>query len=103
MSDFTETYQNLPTSIKNLVKYVVEQVQPNQVILFGSRARGDNRENSDFDIVVTGSIEPEKWTQLMVDLEEKKFSLYPVDLVQLKNLGHDYEKNIRSEGKIIYG
>ena len=31
---------------------IVREVDPDQVILFGSRARGDQRENSDVDLVV---------------------------------------------------
>src|SRR5581483_7261470 len=35
-----------------LVQALVRGVQPNRVILFGSRARGDARPDSDYDIVV---------------------------------------------------
>lgn len=40
-------------NINEVIKNVVVQVLPNsRVILFGSRARGDFRENSDYDILV---------------------------------------------------
>ena len=35
-----------------MVQAIVAEVDPEQVILFGSRARGDERENSDIDIIV---------------------------------------------------
>lgn len=57
--------------VKAAKKYGIEKV-----ILFGSRARGDNRERSDIDLAVSGGnitdftfgIEDEVWTLLMFDV-----------------------------------
>ena len=38
--------------IGQMVEALVEEADPEQVILFGSRARGDSREHSDVDLVV---------------------------------------------------
>jgi predicted nucleotidyltransferase len=38
--------------IDDIVRRIVETVQPDKIILFGSRARGDARPNSDFDVLV---------------------------------------------------
>ena len=38
--------------LQRMVNAIVDEVDPEQVILFGSRARGDNRENSDIDLIV---------------------------------------------------
>ena len=35
-----------------MVRAIVDEVDPEQVILFGSRARGDERKNSDVDFIV---------------------------------------------------
>ena len=35
-----------------IVRRIVETAQPDKIILFGSRARGDGRPNSDFDVLV---------------------------------------------------
>jgi len=44
------------TSVKDLVEDIVRRIvdtsQPEKIILFGSRARGDARPNSDFDVLV---------------------------------------------------
>ena len=40
------------TLIDQMVQAIVDEVDPEQVILFGSRARGDEREESDVDFVV---------------------------------------------------
>ena len=38
--------------LDRMVQAIVDEVDPEQVILFGSRGRGDERENSDIDLVV---------------------------------------------------
>ena len=41
--------------LDRMVRAIVEAVDPEQVILFGSRARGDAREGSDVDLIVVES------------------------------------------------
>ncbi len=38
--------------LQNMVRAIVDEVDPEQVILFGSRGRGDHREKSDIDLIV---------------------------------------------------
>ena len=38
--------------VRDIVRRIVDTAQPQKVILFGSRARGDARPNSDFDVLV---------------------------------------------------
>ncbi len=38
--------------IDRMVRAIVDEVDPEQVILFGSRGRGDERQDSDVDLVV---------------------------------------------------
>ena len=38
--------------LDRMVQAIVDEVDPEQVILFGSRGRGDGRENSDVDLIV---------------------------------------------------
>ena len=40
------------TLVREIVRRIVDTAQPEKVILFGSRARGDARPNSDFDLLV---------------------------------------------------
>ena len=45
---------NPPTDdlMSDIVRRIVETAQPDKIILFGSRARGDARPDSDFDVLV---------------------------------------------------
>ncbi len=45
--------------LPKIVRRIVETAQPEKVVLFGSRARGDARDNSDYDfLVIQDSSEP---------------------------------------------
>lgn len=41
--------------LDEVVQAIVNEVNPEPVILFGSRARGDAKQNSDLDLVVVGA------------------------------------------------
>ena len=38
--------------LERMVRAIVDEVDPERIILFGSRARGDEREDSDVDLIV---------------------------------------------------
>jgi len=100
----THHWDNLPTTIQRVLEKVIEVCDPEKIILFGSRARGDHRTNSDFDIAIRGiKCNDQAWTRLLVELEEEPGSLYQIDLVQFEELAKDYKLNISAEGKILYG
>ena len=75
----------------------------NKVILFGSRARGDNKRNSDFDFVI--------FADEMSELERARFclevedndTLFKVDILFYnEDLDKKLKENIIREGQVIY-
>ena len=51
----TYTPQVTDDLLNKMVRAIVAEVAPEQIILFGSRARGDAREDSDVDLLVIES------------------------------------------------
>lgn len=74
-----------------------------QLILFGSRARGDNRERSDYDIAV--------YATKMSELDKAKFyldvedihTLHKIDIVYIDSyVREEFLHNIEKDGIPIY-
>ena len=105
-------YNNIPY-IDKIIPIIQSIASPDQIILFGSYARGDNTEKSDIDLLIIkkglkkgrdiiGSI--------YMAFYENKINI-PVDLLaidynrynELNNeIGYIY-KTIKEQGRVIYG
>ena len=99
--------------IDKIIPLIVSIASPDQIILFGSYARGDNREKSDIDLLILkkglrggrdiiGSIYMaflDNEIGVPVDLLAIDYDRY----LELNNeIGYVY-KTIKEEGKVIYG
>ena len=78
------------TELKNFINKISSKYDLKKVILFGSRANGTNREDSDIDLMVeynTSTVSIFTTVGLMQEIQEK-FNV-PVDIVRypLKNSG----------------
>lgn len=52
-------YDKSKTSeLNQVLEMIVEIFDPSQIVLFGSQARGDFREDSDFDLLIVDSAKP---------------------------------------------
>jgi predicted nucleotidyltransferase len=50
--DLEETVAQEPELLRRMVEIIVREADPQAIILFGSRARGDARPDSDIDLLV---------------------------------------------------
>jgi predicted nucleotidyltransferase len=103
---------NIPF-IDKIVSIIVSLVDPEQIVLFGSYARGENKSTSDIDLLILKKNLKNSKTitdNLYMSLFDNKIKI-PVDLIvvdydkynHLKNeIGYIY-KTINKEGKLIYG
>ena len=96
--------------INDIVRRIVETAQPDKVILFGSRARGDARPNSDFDLlVIKESSEPgyKRDAPLYVALAglnaEVDVLVYtPEEVAEWAQVPQAFVTTATREGKIVY-
>ncbi len=90
---------NLPINIQNQIKKFARDCVLDKVVLFGSRARGTNRERSDIDLAVSGS-NVYRFEEL---LEEQADTLLSFDIVDLDKIVSDkLRESIAREGQILY-
>lgn len=100
---FSVHFNRLPLSVQGIVKILVEKSNPKKVILFGSRAKQNFRNNSDFDIAVVGRICDEKtWNKILIAIEEDPLSLQTVEVVEYEKLQNPYKEAIDKEGVVLW-
>jgi predicted nucleotidyltransferase len=104
---------NIIPYIDKIVPIIVSLASPDQIILFGSYARGDNTDKSDIDLLII-----KKNLQNGLDIIDSIYKAFyknkimiPVDLltidydkyIKLNNeIGYIY-KTIKEQGKVLYG
>ncbi len=75
-----------------------------RAVLFGSRARGDNTERSDYDIAVYGNLPHSERSELRYAFREELPTLHKIDLIFMQELSPSkFTENIEKEGIEIYG
>lgn len=78
---------------------LAEDCRVNQVILFGSRARGDYNRTSDIDLAVSGG----DVVRFSLEVEEVISTLLSFDVVNLNGtVQEELLKSIGKEGKVLY-
>lgn len=90
----------------SVVQFLVNSAQKNsfikKLILFGSRARGDHHERSDYDVAVE-LCDVQAWPSWALETRENVPTLCGLDLVKLdQDMSEDFKKVIKAEGVVIY-
>lgn len=90
--------------IDNIKKIFSKYPEIDRACIFGSRARGDYKKNSDIDIVLYGdSLTHTLNTKIFYDLEDM-YIIYKIDLINFNSLKDDdkLKANIINEGVEFY-
>jgi predicted nucleotidyltransferase len=95
--------------IRELVRQIVDQFKPEQVILFGSYARGNPRPESDVDLLIIMQTNQREMQQALA-IRQKINPLFGVDLLvytperveERLKLGDSFLREILDEGVTLY-
>lgn len=89
--------------LQSVKEILIEACKPEQIILFGSRAKGTAQTGSDFDFAVKTNHKPVKNEFFAMKSRIEKISgLYKVDIVFLSDLDEEFKQIILETGKVIY-
>ncbi len=91
--------------LESLLSWLIEaakkEVGLSRIYLFGSRARGDHRERSDFDLAFEFT-DATSHAAFFLDLRETAPTLCELDLVDLRSADPELVNSVTKEGKLIY-
>ncbi len=81
----------------DLIVDELKKYSPKKIILFGSRARGDNLKNSDIDIAVELDLSFREKRKLKEKIDLIA-GLYSVDLVFFDEMSDEFKRKVLKEG-----
>ena len=92
--------QQLTELSEKFMRQLMRQQLPGAtpVFLFGSRARGDQRWNSDFDLWVDAEIPDSRIAEIIDEIDES-FVPFKVDIVTTPKLRGQFGELVRKEAK----
>jgi predicted nucleotidyltransferase len=94
--------QRWRTVVDALVRELATMPEVERVVLFGSRARGDNRERSNIDLAVAAPVASVLAWDRVQELAEEAPTLLSVDVVRLDWVGRALRDVIEDEGIVLF-
>ena len=90
---------NLRGDIKDSIIALAKHYDLSKVILFGSRARGDNRERSDIDLAISGG----NYVEFALAVDEVVPTLLMFDVVVMDEfLSAELREAVEKDGILLY-
>lgn len=89
--------------IKNAIHKIAPKYEIERVYLFGSYARGDANEDSDFDFRIVGGNFRSLYDLIAFRLDLEDTLGREVDVVQTKNMRDSFYQAIQDEEVLMYG
>lgn len=101
MSLYTLTDNKKPLE-KIIVDAIVRRIRPQRIILFGSRARNDANERSDYDLAIDcAELTALQLAQIRADMETVP-TLREIEVVWLNRASAAFRRRIVDEGIVLY-
>lgn len=96
--------------LKEIVRRIREAIDPDKIILFGSRARGDARPDSDYDILIIAPSDEPRWRRAASLYSSLAGLGAPKDVVWWTQSEADDWRRVKShfvttamrEGRVVY-
>jgi predicted nucleotidyltransferase len=89
--------------LREIVRRAQGSLDLKRVLLFGSRARGDARPDSDLDLAFEHASSDATWAEFVNELHDAAPTLLPLDLVDLSKADPALRAKIEQQGQTLHG
>jgi len=89
--------------LREIVRRAQSSLDLKRVLLFGSRARGDARPDSDLDLAFEHTSSDAVWAEFVNEMHDEASTLLPLDLVDLKKADPTLRASIEQHGRTLHG
>lgn len=101
---------NTNEAVDKLTQHIVERFQPQRLILFGSRARGDAQDDSDFDLLIVAPSEEPRWQRTVpvyralagLGIPKEIVWWTPEEIDEWRGVKAHFINTALREGKVLY-
>ena len=98
------------SAIERITERIVEHFHPQLVILFGSHARGDARDDSDLDLLIIAPSDEPRWHRtvpvyrLLAGMGVPKDIVWwtPEEIAEWRGVKSHFITRVLREGKVLY-
>lgn len=98
-----KTTTALPHFVQDVIDEAVTRLDPQRIVLFGSRARGDHEATSDYDLAIEApGTTDSAWARFVLDAQEGFGALLHLDLVRLDQADQRLRQRVDDEGLLLY-
>jgi predicted nucleotidyltransferase len=91
----------MPRFLQQLIDQATSRLHVSKILIFGSRARGDYRPTSDYDLAFILE-DTQGWGTFVADQQEEAGTLLPLDLVSFHEAPETLRREIRASGVTLY-
>jgi len=89
-------------NITKITRIIREFVQPDKIILFGSRTHGTAHRYSDYDIAVSDVNMDHRTERLLKQALDNELGIFTVDLTSIDRVDQEFKDMILQSGEILY-
>ncbi len=89
-------------NIAKITRTITELAQPEQIILFGSRAHGTAHRYSDYDIALAGVDMDHRTERRLKEALDDRLGIFTVDLINIDKVDPEFKDIIVQSGVIVY-
>lgn len=97
-----EIVNDFPATVRSALEPIFRNRRVKRVILFGSRAFGDDDERSDFDLAISAPTMDRKGMVEIWEDVERSDTLYKISITLLERMPASLKDRVISTGIVIY-